>query len=606
MQKRPLFLLLLFMLIGTANAAPNTLWHFDELGSSTYPYTLNDAIANKDGEAKNTPSTGNGAGKICSALDFTADSVQDYAILDASALNGATDFTISVWHKGSSSAGKSLLSGARSGQDNALIMWFPSATRFQGYINNGNYSTINFPTIADNQWHHLVWRRAANQSCFFTDGVQRGCHTTTTASLQIESLILAQEQDRVGGYFAKSQDWEGILDELSIYRNALSNADILSLYNNQNAGKDWDGTVHPCQTSPPNPPPIDYGYSDWHFDEDGWNGSANEVIDSHGGQHGIAYNVSAVPGKICNAMDLSANSSTDYARLGAGSLDGVEDFTISVWQKSASPNGKSLLSGAVSGSTNELIFWHTNSTKFGGHLKGSNLGAVSTSNIANNTWRHLVWRRTGGQSCYFINAQLQGCQANIQPAALNITHLILGQEQDSLGGRFDINQDWEGLVDELLIFRRSLSDAAISSIYNNQNAGKNWDGSFRACPNMPSMKLTKTSAVISDPVNATNNPKRIPGAIIRYTLRAENAHSTFGENVTINDNLNSLINSGKIAWVANSIVINSPNTNGGAATSLTDAVDADVGQFSGNILQVQCGNISNSGPCIVRYDVEVK
>ncbi len=121
---------------------------------------------------------------------------------------------------------------------------------------------------------------------------------------------------------------------------------------------------------------------------------------------------------------------------------------------------------------------------------------------------------------------------------------------------------------------------------------------------LPSMKLTKTSQIISDPINLTNNPKRIPGAIIRYTIRAENLQSTAGENVTIADNLNSFISSGKINWAGN-IVINSPNTNGGSATALTDATDADVGEFSGNNLTVRCGNISNTAPCIVRYEVEV-
>jgi MSHA biogenesis protein MshQ len=595
----------LFIMNHTVNAAPFTAWYFDELGSPAAPYTLNDAIAARDGEARQTPSTGNGSGKICSALDFTASSVQDYAILDASALHAANDFTISVWHKGNSTAGRALLSGARSNKDNALIMWFPNATSFQGYINNGNFSTINFPTIADNQWHHLVWRRAANQTCFFTDGIQRGCHTTTTTTLNIESLILGQEQDNLGGGFSSSQDWEGLLDEMLIYRSALSNTDIQTLYNNQNTGKDWDGSTHACIIIPPPLPPTDYSFSEWRFDEDSWNGSANEVIDSHSNQHGTAHNVSAVPGKICNAMDLSSSSTSDYASLGAESLNGVNDFTISVWHKSTSNNGKSILSGAVNGSDNELIFWFTNATSFNGHLKSSSLGAISTSNYNDNTWHHLLWSRSAGQSCLYLDSQLQGCQAQSNYNILNITSLILGQEQDNVGGGFSSAQDWEGILDELMIFRRALTTSEINSIYNNQNAGKNWDGSYRACPNMPAMKLTKTSQVISDPVNNSNNPKRIPGAIIRYTVRAENVHSTMGENVTITDSLNTFISSGKIEWAGN-IILNSPNTNGGAATALSDAIDADVGQFNANTLTVQCGNISNSAPCIVRYDIEIK
>lgn len=353
------------------------------------------------------------------------------------------------------------------------------------------------------------------------------------------------------------------------------------------------------------PPPIDYGYSDYHFDEVSYNGSANEVKDSNAGLHGVSNsNTPTVPGKVCRAIDLRANSTQDFATLGAASLNGVQDYTISVWHKGSSANGRSLLSGAVNGSFNELIFWFNSATLFNGYLKGLSLGTVSTSNYNNNNWHHLSWRRSNGQSCLFIDTQLQGCQATTNSSALSISSLILGQEQDSIGGGFAANQDWEGILDELIIFRRALSNTEINSIYNNQNAGKNWDGSNRACPDMPSMKLTKTSQIISDPINLTNNPKRIPGAIIRYTIRAENAHSATGENVTISDNLNSFISSGKISWAGN-IVVNSPNTNGGSAIALTDAIDADVGEFSGNNLTVRCGNISNTAPCIVRYEIEV-
>jgi len=599
------FLITVSLITSLTSAAPNTIYHLDELGTSSTTYNLSEVITNKDGEAFYTPSTGNSGGKICSALDFSVSSTSEYAVLDETTLHGANDFTISIWHKGTSTAGRSLLSGARAGQDNALLMWFTNATTFNGYIDGGNHSAINFPSIADNQWHHLVWRRSASQTCFFTDGVQRGCHATTNAALNIESLVLAQEQDNVGGGFSAAQDWEGKLDELLIYRSALSNADILALYNNQNTGKDWDGTIHSCQTTPP-AAHIDYSYSDWHFDEDSYNGNANEVVDSHGGFHGSAINAPIVPGKICNAIDLRASTSSDRAILGPGALDGVNDFTISVWHKGSSTKSKSLLSGARSGQGNELIFWYSSMPNPNFHLKtGNGIGTISpSSNITNNQWHHLVWSRQGNQSCYYVDSQLQGCRQS-PVGALTIEGLILGQEQDSVGGGFSSAQDWEGILDELIIFRRALNSTAITSIYNNQNAGKNWDGSYRACPNMPNMKLTKTSQVISDPVNATSNPKRIPGAIIRYTIKAQNMHSTMGESVTITDDLNNFISSGKINWVGN-IVINSPNTNGGSATNLTDAIDADVGQFSGNILTVECGNISNTAPCILRYEVEIK
>jgi uncharacterized repeat protein (TIGR01451 family) len=42
-------------------------------------------------------------------------------------------------------------------------------------------------------------------------------------------------------------------------------------------------------------------------------------------------------------------------------------------------------------------------------------------------------------------------------------------------------------------------------------------------PNKANLTITKTSALISDPVNGTTNPKMIPGAIVDYTITVTNA-----------------------------------------------------------------------------------
>ena len=288
-------------------------------------------------------------------------------MLGPNASDGATDLTVSFWHKGSSTAERSFLSGSRTGQLNELIMWFTNGTRFNSYINGSIGPNINFPTIADNQWHHIVWRRSGTQSCLFTDSVQRGCVTVSNKALEIESLILGQEQDSMGAGFDATQDWESLVDELLVFRSALSNAEIYSVYANQNAGNAWDGGPRSCQTTPPNPPAIDYSYSDWHFDEDSWNGTANEVIDSQGVHHGFANNVTAVPGKLCNGMDLTASTSSDYANLNAASINGATDFTVSIWHKGTSANSKGLLSGAASTPlNNEFLYWFPNATSFNG------------------------------------------------------------------------------------------------------------------------------------------------------------------------------------------------------------------------------------------------
>ena len=561
-------------------SAPTSSWYLDELGIKEYSYTVKDDIGHYDGTVYSTDSTGVNNGKICSALDFSASSTSDYAKLKENSLHGANDFTISIWLKGSSNAGRSLLSGARSGKDNALIMWFPSDTKFSGYIEGSSTSYITFPTIADNQWNHFVWRRTADQSCVFTNGVKRGCTTIRTDTLNITSLILAQEQDSVGGNFDKNQDWEGLVDELLIFRNGLSDSEVKSIYDNQNAGKAWNGASRSCTK------PIDYGYSDWHFDEESWNGTANEIHDEHGSNHGKGYNVSSVAGKICTAMDLSKSSTTDYAILGKAALDGVDDFTISVWHKGANgSDSNSLLSGANSSQYNELIFWYTNETSFRGHLEGHSQ-PIGNNNINTGNWRHLVWRRTGNESCYFVDNVKQGCKA-FDPSTLNISSLILGQEQDNLGGGFDASQDWEGVLDELLIFRRALSDSDISNIYNNQNAGKNWDGTTRTCPRMPKLKIEKSSIVTKDPINSSN-PKRIPGATIRYCFTVDNTGDGKADDLKIEDSLTNnnkeklnYVSSGKITQDI-STACDCANINDTSGTIANKKVSIDIASLEIN------------------------
>ena len=62
----------------------------------------------------------------------------------------------------------------------------------------------------------------------------------------------------------------------------------------------------------------------------------------------------------------------------------------------------------------------------------------------------------------------------------------------------------------------------------------------------PVLSLDKTSCVISDPVNNTNKPKRIPGAVIRYLFHMVNIGGASATNVTLTDTLNSALDVGTI------------------------------------------------------------
>ena len=217
---------------------------------------------------------------------------------------------------------------------------------------------------------------------------------------------------------------------------------------------------------------------DMRFDEIGWSG-ANAVIDSSvNNYHGTANNSTPTAGLICNAANLTAVGNNDYIQVNANVMNDLTDFTISVWGKTSNNDNQSLLSAANSSSFNEVVMFFNNNTQFDPYLNNSQTTEISTTSLSDDIWHHLVWTRADTTNCLYIDGMLQGCITH--PAGqLSVENLILGQEQDSNGGGFEASEGWEGLVDELLIFDGAIEASTVTSIYNNQLIGKNWDGSTR-------------------------------------------------------------------------------------------------------------------------------
>ena len=226
----------------------------------------------------------------------------------------------------------------------------------------------------------------------------------------------------------------GNLDEVRVYSQALTEAAIQSIATE----------THPC-------PVVLAPSVEWRFDEALWDGTAGEVVDSISGFNGTAFNATTTAGLVCNAGDFSANGTSDYLSMNAAALNGATDFTISVWGRTTNTGQQAIFSGSDGSQHNELILWIPNSTTFTPYLKGSGSGSISITNIADDNWHHLVWTRNGAQNCFYVDSVLQGCSTK-STAALSIASggLIIGQEQDSLGGGFSGSQDWEGLLDEPL------------------------------------------------------------------------------------------------------------------------------------------------------------
>ena len=134
--------------------------------------------------------------------------------------------------------------------------------------------------------------------------------------------------------------------------------------------------------------------------------------------------------------------------------------------------------------------------------------------------------------------------------------------------------------------------------------------SLSHCPLTTTISLQKTKVTVSDPINFTTNPKAIPGAVVRYTLTANNSGANSADSAIITDNLNNLITTQQFAsWIPGSIFVTAPNLYSGVTTNLSDANDSDEGQFidsPGNRnLMTNCGSLASGQSCVVTYEIEI-
>lgn len=461
------------------NSTPIADYRFDEFRYNDVDDEVIDSIGGFHGRAKSSQPV---AGKICNAIDLSDTGIDDYVILDENILSNKTDFSVSLWVQTSKLTNQSVLSGAEAADNNELIMWFPSHTQFQPHLDDSNSGSLTIDSITTDAdtWNHIVWTRAGSQNCLYRNKIFQGCTTQSTATLSIESLILGQEQDSVGGSFSSSQAFEGLIDEVIIFESAISQAQIDQIYDNQDVGLDYDGNVRAC------PIEVTVPILDYRFDECDYTGLGSDVIDQSGNFTG---STNGVPSPINEALvnkslDLSQSDTTDWLNVPSGAVDGLDDFTVAVWFKTAVDKSQQEIFHALGDSTSddELEIYLENDDTVVVKVRDDTQDLSSSITLTDDNWHHLVITRVDDNVCLFVDGAQQECDNSVEAGVLSVTNanaIVIGQEQDSYGGGFSARQSFEGQLDELKIYDVVLSNTEINNIYQNELAGNNYDNSER-------------------------------------------------------------------------------------------------------------------------------
>ena len=227
------------------------------------------------------------------------------------------------------------------------------------------------------------------------------------------------------------------------------------------------------ETCVPPPPGI---IAWWPFDETSGT-TAEEVI---GGRNGVHINGPVpTPGKVGGALRF--NGSSSY--VGAPDSDlwafGTGNFTVELWANFDAPTSGDIVhpgdvfisSDDGPGTQNKWIF------ALGGGLL--ELIVVNTADVPPNfflvrapfspvvgEWYHLAITKTATLFTIYVNGVEVGSEVSTPPIANANAPLIIGQSNEPFGGFMN------GLLDEVTIYNRALTQGELQAIFDAGSAGK--------------------------------------------------------------------------------------------------------------------------------------
>jgi len=223
---------------------------------------------------------------------------------------------------------------------------------------------------------------------------------------------------------------------------------------------------------------------EWRFDECvTWDGSSYDVVDSNGNvnHYGRASGgvISVSMGKLCRAASFDGADDKIVSQVLTGSdiMVFTDQMSLACWFKSPGGGGTyprliefSDASGSSSRSTalaydpdGSLRAWVTDQAS---GVRGGTVDYSATL-YNDNQWHHAVYTYSsanGGR--LYVDGSLK------QTATDNPTANIADAETFVIGGYFaDTNNGFQGLIDEVMVFSRELSQEDITNLYTLSRAG---------------------------------------------------------------------------------------------------------------------------------------
>ncbi|XP_048100884.1 pentraxin-4 [Alosa alosa] len=191
-------------------------------------------------------------------------------------------------------------------------------------------------------------------------------------------------------------------------------------------------------------------------------------------RHKIPHHTPRPRATICNvnSMLLFPSASTEnYATFFKGFTTSIYELTICTWVRVESRYMGTLFSYATADNDNMLVLYGRNTSSAGSVdfvIGDPAYRELPVQTILDNQWHHLcvIWSSIEGRFWHYIDRRLISTGSRFQngyeipPGGT----LVLGQEQDSMGGNFDQAEAFVGRLAGFTMWPRVLSPGEISWI----------------------------------------------------------------------------------------------------------------------------------------------
>ena len=348
---------------------------------------------------------------------------------------------------------------------------------------NDNYEGIETSDdVIDGNMHHIVATLSSNKHAkIYIDGVEKASGTfgfmpanvTRTVNYIAKSTWTGDGDDYFGG----------IIDEFKIFDLGLTATQIQTIYDNENNSKDYNGTAREAvDCSMPSP------VADYHLDECDYDGTDAEVIDSSAYTHNLTSTTgtsSIATGEVERAAQFDG---VDGKIAGTWNQSFPKEVTLTAWIKTDNPEGDDYARVVeFSDSTGNYkvstgLVYNNDGTTIRGWTANSGENRtnevtydLSANGYHDNNWHFIAYTYYHGVCKLYVDG------VKVDSDFEDIGTIQTG-ETISIGGRqlSNSNNSYQGAIDEVKVFDRSLTPAFILDIYNNEKAGKNYGGTLRA------------------------------------------------------------------------------------------------------------------------------